>query len=123
MNQTGKIVISPQFAGHPSSAFSPHDAIAFGFHDGLAPARLGKQLGYIDVSGQFILPPQFDEARAFREGRVAVKTGEQWEFIDTTGKSVTPPQFDITQANSFGLLNQAQSLFGKALHENAANLF
>jgi hypothetical protein len=65
---------------------------------------LGKQLGYIDVSGQFILPPQFDEARAFCEGRVAVKTGEQWRFIDTTGKSVTPPQFDSVQDFSDGLV-------------------
>ena|SRR5919199_3777586 len=103
IDQTGKVVIPPQFAGHESGAFSLHDAIAFGFHDGLAPAKMGKQWGYINVSGQFVISPQFDEARAFREERAAVKIGEQWGFIDTTGKLVTPLQFDSVQDFSDGL--------------------
>lgn len=103
IDQTGKVVIPPQFAGHESGAFSLHDAIAYEFHDGLAPARVGKQWGYINVNGQFVIPPQFDEARAFREGRAAVKIGQKWGFIDTTGKRVTPLQFDSVQDFSDGL--------------------
>lgn len=103
IDQTGKVVIPAQFAGHESGSFSLYDVKAYGFHDGLAPARVGKQWGYINVSGQFVIPPQFDEARAFREGRAGVKIGDQWGFIDTTGQLVILRQFDSVQDFSDGL--------------------
>src|SRR5919199_481004 len=100
IDQTGKVVIPPQFAGHESGAFSLHDAIAFGFHDGLAPANMGKQWGYINVSGQFVISPQFDHAQPFVEGLAAVefRRGNAypslWGYIDKTGELVIKPHFE-----------------------------
>lgn len=46
--------------------------------------------GYIDKNGKFIIPPQFDQARAFRDGLAPVKTSNGWGFIDKNGQNIIP---------------------------------
>src|SRR6218665_591042 len=50
IDQTGKIVIKPQFDG------------AGRFQEGLAPVKLGSPWGYIDKNGKMVINPQFDGA-------------------------------------------------------------
>ena len=52
-----------------------------------------------ELTGKFVINPQFDEAYSFREGLAAVKVGDEktgkWGFIDTNGNFAIPPQFDL----------------------------
>jgi len=51
------------------------------FEEGLAPARQNGKYGYIDISGQWIYSPQFEDARNFSEGLAAVKLNGKWGYI------------------------------------------
>jgi hypothetical protein len=50
--------------------------------------------GYIDRSGRFVIPPQFDEADEFRDGMAHVRAGNKHGFINRSGKFVFPLEFD-----------------------------
>jgi hypothetical protein len=64
--------------------------------------QLGK-MGYKDVTGKVVIPPQFDEAGYFSEGLAPVEIGEKWGFIDKTGKTVIPLQYTLAHSFSEGL--------------------
>jgi hypothetical protein len=51
--------------------------------------------GFIDRTGQTVIPPQFTDADAFSEGLAAVKVENAWGYIDATGRIVIKPQFDM----------------------------
>ena len=48
-------------------------------------AQQGKW-GFLDRTGQVVVPPQFTTAWEFSEGRAGVKIKDQFGFIDQTGK-------------------------------------
>ncbi len=77
-NRQGDIVIEPKFVAPSPEAF----------REGLKRVRLnpGGKEGYIDQTGRFAIPPQFDKAEEFFEGRAFVQRGTQSGYIDTTGK-------------------------------------
>ncbi|MGQ9896475.1 MAG: WG repeat-containing protein, partial [Acidobacteriota bacterium] len=52
--------------------------------------------GYIDNTGNMVIPPQFEDAEDFSEGLAAVKIGNLYGYIDRTGKLVIPAQFSHT---------------------------
>ena len=54
----------------------------------LYPLMKGQKIGYIDRTGKFVIPPQFDEGNHFSEGLALVKKGNQWSFIEKSGKQV-----------------------------------
>jgi hypothetical protein len=62
-------------------------------------ARIGKldghkwSYGYIDLSGNLRIRPQFEEAGSFSEGLAPAGFGENCGYIDKTGKFVIKPQF------------------------------
>jgi len=49
--------------------------------------------GYIDKSGQFVIPAVYDAARDFSEGLAAVKKDGKWGFINTSGQTMVPYNF------------------------------
>lgn len=63
--------------------------------------------GYIDQSGDYVIEPQFSEARAFSDGVAFVKTADDpqlWGLIDESGDYVLEPSFcDIGDFSSNGL--------------------
>jgi hypothetical protein len=71
----------------------------------LFPANYGKdgKAGYIDSSGNVIIPYNFDEVSGFSDGLAAVRTGELWGYIDESGKFVIPAKFTYAQAFSYGV--------------------
>ena len=66
---------------------------AYYFSDGLAIALCepGGKRGYIDTSGQLVIPCQYDEAHEFHDGRAWVSIGDTGFFIDKAGR-----EMDIT---------------------------
>ncbi len=52
---------------------------------GLFPVNVNGKFGYIDKSGNEIIPPQFDYAGNFSEGLAPVSILGKWGFIDKTG--------------------------------------
>ena len=61
------------------------------FTDNLAPARVGSKWGYIDRSGNFVIPPQFEDAHQVIDGLAEVKSGGGTGVINSTGAWVWKP--------------------------------
>lgn len=49
--------------------------------------------GFIDIEGNIIIDPHFDEAKSFSNGFAAVKKGDEWGFINKEGQLVIDYQF------------------------------
>ena len=71
------------------------------FHEGLAMvAHLGdegenRRCGFIDKTGEVVIPLEYDNTLEFHEGLVAVRNKKwQWGFIDKTGEVVIPLEYD-----------------------------
>ncbi|MEM9416377.1 MAG: WG repeat-containing protein [Planctomycetota bacterium] len=64
--------------------------------DALYPYWRGGQVGYIDVTGEVVIPARFHRGEAFGEGMAVVATGgkawdRRWGVIDATGEYLIPP--------------------------------
>jgi hypothetical protein len=75
------------------------DAGAFA-NNGLARVKEKGKHGFIDLQGEFVIPPRFDFAQDFADNGLAlVEEERKYGFIDKTGEFVIPPRFD--EADSF----------------------
>ncbi len=69
-----------------------------GFNDnGYVCAREGKKWGFIDLTGNTIIPFKYDQIseRGFHENYCAVRVGEKWGYIDRKGVYLKEPMFEI----------------------------
>ncbi len=55
--------------------------------------KAGGKVGYIDQSGQLVIPLQYDAATDMCCGKAAVKKGKLWGFITADGKEILPHIF------------------------------
>ena len=119
LDTTGKVVIRPQFskalefvdgvaAAYTGRAlYAPYESgwsyslaahwrigSLSRFAEGLASVRLGKNYGFIDKTGAFVIQPQFAFAGNFSEGLAFVKLGRQGGYIDHDGHWVIGPSED-----------------------------
>lgn len=90
INSSGKLVID--YDRLPSSTHLVGE-----FHEGRAviylnpegpPGVTGYNVGFIDESGNMVIPPRFRDARRFSEGLAYVEGSEFRGFIDLQGKPV-----------------------------------
>lgn len=64
------------------------------FRNGPLYVRENGLYGYIDQSGNYVIEPQFSEAKAFSNGVAFVKTTAQlWGLIDESGDYLSEPSF------------------------------
>lgn len=110
MDRAGKLVIEPQFED------------AEDFAGGLAPVKLRSEettwcprdesgsrkgftmkWGYVDKTGKFVIPPQFESAAPFSEGVAAIQQCDEAFFIDATGKKVISGDFRYASSFAGGL--------------------
>jgi hypothetical protein len=66
----------------------------------IASADAGRGLeGYIDVSGNLVIPPRFDHANPFSDGVAQVEINERWGYINKDGTFAISARF--LRARSF----------------------
>lgn len=71
--------------------------------EGLAAVKKDGKWGYIDTTGQVVVPVQYDDIASFREGLAKVKKDGKYGFVDKTGQVVIPLQYDYAWSFSEGL--------------------
>lgn len=69
---------------------------------GAGHTQLGK-IGYIDISGKYVIAPTWTYAGEFSEGLAPVRTEQGWGYIDKTGRMVITPQFESAGSFFHGL--------------------
>ena len=94
--------IPSQTSKHPQKGEPAVYHTPFEFTAPYAAKKDGK-FGYIDRTGEMIIPPQFDRAMGFVEGLGRVGIGDKHGYIDKTGSS------------SYRLNSMRRTLFAKAL--------
>src|SRR5262249_54538586 len=136
IDNTGKVVVQPQFGwgsdfrGEFAEVYAGGRMVSM---DGksnplphvraqLTARKTGDKFRFVDASGQFRIPPQYDEARWFSERLAAVRVGDTSGYIDEAGQTaigfryVTACAFEHgTAMVVFGLVNYT--------HAAAAELF
>lgn len=67
----------------------------FGFHEELAKVRKDGKVGFINQTGEIVIPLKFVDATRFSEGLAATEIENgKWGFIDRSGKIVIEAKFD-----------------------------
>lgn len=71
------------------------------FSQGLAPKISDGFVGFIDITGTFVIEPAYEDVSAFgANGLAAVKRNGKWGYINTTGETVI--DFIYDDADAFG---------------------
>jgi hypothetical protein len=75
--------------------------------EGLLPAQSGLGLGlgrwgYVDLSGKWVIAPQFAEAKKFVAGHAIAKKGDKYGLIDRTGAWAVQPTWVSIDAETDG---------------------
>ena len=97
IDKTGKVVIAPRFVGagrfRNGIARVATDGWNFGRDvvcsqecSGMTAIAWPWPWGYIDRSGKFVIPPQFDQALDFWEGKAVVTKYSKFGLKDARGK-------------------------------------
>ena len=68
----------------------PYPAVE-SFSEGLAAAWSGQAYGFINVEGQWVIEPQFDQCGAFHHGVADVQREDWYGLIDRTGRFIWGP--------------------------------
>jgi hypothetical protein len=88
-NDDGEVIIEPRF----------RDALPFG-DNGLAPVKVMNKWTFINLKGEFMIKPQFDDVTVFSEGFAGVKKDEKWSLINSKCEIISEFIFDDIQAFS-----------------------
>lgn len=100
---TGRAIVEPTYNAERFSFNT--------FSEELAAVPIGGKFGFVDKSGNFVIPAQFDAVGRFSHGLAAVRKGERSGFIDKAGKFVIKPKYLYCADFSDGLA--AVALFPK----------
>lgn len=73
------------------------------FSEGLALVMKKVQYGFIDTTGNAVIPLQYDYTGDFSKGLAFVKRKDNWGFIDKTRKEVIPLTYERVDKFSGGL--------------------
>jgi hypothetical protein len=62
--------------------------------DGLARVKTNQKWGFIDTSGNVVVPPKYNQVENFVDGLAKVRTGQRWGLVDKTGAVIIKPTFE-----------------------------
>ena len=80
-------------------AFPMYDA-GGSMSEGLAYMGSQEKFGYINKSGDFVIPQRYSHATDFRRGMASVAMDGRWGVIDKEGNVIVPFEFDKTEIAS-----------------------
>lgn len=63
------------------------------FSQGMAAVQIAGQWGYIDMMGNYLIPPSFERAGRFADGLAPARRNGLWGYIDVRGRWVIEPKF------------------------------
>lgn len=63
------------------------------YSEGLLAVRKDGKTGFVDRSGNLVIPLQYDEVYPFFEGFATVRKGDYWGLIDKTGREIVKPKY------------------------------
>jgi hypothetical protein len=127
VDAAGRMVIAPRFTNPPAASFdlappvSYRDQTGFNegyyadqmFVDGVAPEHADAGFGFIDTTGAWVIPPQFEWVTPFSDGLAAAKSGGKWGYIDRSGTWAVAARFEWAGAFQGGLaVAKSAGLFG-----------
>jgi hypothetical protein len=99
INLKGQISISPQY-DMVGESISPYDEkpdrndynnYSSSFSEGLAGVKLKGKWGFINQSGELVIPYKFDKVQKFSGGVATVRVGDLWGVINQEGKWIFQP--------------------------------
>ncbi len=65
------------------------------FSEGLVGVKLKDKWGFINQSGELVIPYQFDQVQRFSGGVATVRVGKLWGVISPKGKWIIPPVHEL----------------------------
>ena len=77
-----------------ATVIQPEYDEVFLFKEGLACVEKDEKFGFIDSSGEVVIPLEYDCAMSFSEGLASVQMGEKCGYIDTANNIVIPCRYD-----------------------------
>lgn len=69
----------------------------------LLPIRIDEAWGFINGSGQVVIPPTFERVGNFSEGLAKFRKNGKWGFINSKGKEVIQPVYETVRDFSEGI--------------------
>ncbi len=81
-----------------------YDYVSTVLLEGFAKTRLGDKWGFVDISGNEVVPVKYDEAYEFFEGLAPVRLGNKWGFVNGKGELVIDLMYDKVYQFSAGLV-------------------
>ncbi|XEC93934.1 WG repeat-containing protein [Paenibacillus tarimensis] len=99
-----------------------------------APVSKDGKIGYINTSGQFVIPPRFVWASNFYEGLAAVNVDGKYGYIDMSGQFVIPTQYELAyrfrngqalvrQDGKYGFINREGEMVVPPEFDRVENIF
>jgi len=62
--------------------------------DGLARVKTNQKWGFVDTTGNVVVPPKYNQVENFVDGLAKVRTGQRWGLVDKTGAVIIKPTFE-----------------------------
>lgn len=137
IDQTGKFIIDPIYdsiweidenlwgkwiverAGDSSAVISKEAKIIFEEKNvdlrypysksGVIEVTENGKIGFINLEGEFIVKPVYDEVEYFKEGVCPVSINGYWGLINDQGKEIVPPSFKRVLPHKWGKLSVLES--------------
>ncbi len=69
------------------------ETINGGFKEGLAVVKVKKKYGLINLSGDFVISPKYDDLGGYNHGICSFKINGKWGFMDKTQQIFIKPKF------------------------------
>lgn len=55
---------------------------------------VGSQIGYIDVSGEVVIKPRYEDGKKFKDGLAPIKMAGRWGYINKQGDFIVEPKYE-----------------------------
>ena len=102
------------FFGYSELAF---DSTKY-FQQGRAPVKILGKWGFIDKSGQVVVPPRYEQAGRFSDGLAQVKLNGQWGYLDTTYHYLIEPDLKFA-----GVFYEGRAIIYGRSYDLAKNVY